>query len=232
MKNNFLIISFLVSFFYFPSLMALELELGVGARSMGQVVEVGKKLGNSFNVRIAIGNDYESGDIEYSSSDEIEVESVLSGDVGQWSASHSSLLIDYHPWQGNFRLTLGLTDNSLTWSAKNNGAISIGGNSISQDVVDSVEAEVQFTDGMSPYIGLGWASGFDKIKGFSFNGDIGVFATSDFVVLFDANCIDGQAISAGCQKAKEDAKDEIKELEADEKISLLPLVGLGVSYKF
>ena len=226
MKNKLLIISF----FYFPSLMAFE--LGVGARSMGQVVEVGKKLGNSFNVRIAIGNDYESGDIEYSSSDEIEVESVLSGDIGQWRASHSSLLIDYHPWQGNFRLTLGLTDNSLAWSAKNNGAISIGGNSISQDVVDFVEAEVQFTDGMSPYIGLGWASGFDKIKGFSFNGDIGVFATSNFVVLFDANCIDGQVNSAGCQKAKQDAKDELKELQADEKISLLPLLGLGVSYKF
>ena len=232
MKNNFLIVSFLVSFFYFPSLMAFE--LGVGARSMGQVVEVGKKLGNSFNVRIAIGSDYESGEIEYSSSDEIEVESVLSGDIGQWSASHSSLLIDYHPWRGNFRLTLGLTDNSLTWSAKNNGAVSIGGNSISQNVVESVEAEVRFTEGISPYIGLGWSSGFDKVKGFSFNGDVGVFATSDFVVLFDANCIDAQTSSpgSGCRKAKQDAKDELKELQADEKISLLPLVGLGVSYKF
>jgi hypothetical protein len=91
--------------------------LGLALGQWGQVVEVGKKLGNSFNVRIAIGSDYESGEVEYSSSDEIEVESVLSGDVGQWRASHSSLLIDYHPWQGNFRLTLGLTDNSLTWSA-------------------------------------------------------------------------------------------------------------------
>ena len=72
MKNNFLIISFLVSFFYFPSLMAFE--LGVGVRSMGQVVEVGKKLGNSFNVRRAVGSDYDSGEIEYSSSDEIEVD--------------------------------------------------------------------------------------------------------------------------------------------------------------
>jgi hypothetical protein len=230
MKNKLLVLSFLVSFFYLPNLMALE--LGVGARSMGQVVEVGKKLGDSFNVRIAIGSDYESGEIEYNSTDEIEVESILSGDVGQWSASHSSLLMDYHPWQGNFRLTLGLTDNSLTWSAKNNGAVSIGGNPIDQGVVDSVEAEVQFTDGMSLYIGLGWASGFDKVKGFSFNGDIGVFATSNFVVLFDANCIDGQVISAGCEAAKQDAKDELAELQADEKISLLPLVGLGVSYKF
>ena len=230
MKNKFLVLSFFLSIFYLPSLMALE--LGVGARSLGQVVEVGKKLGDSLNVRIAIGSDYESGDIEYSSANEIEVESVLSGDIGQWSASHSSLLMDYHPWQGNFRLTLGLTDNSLRWSAKNNGAVSIGGNPIAQGVVDSVEVEVQFTDGISPYIGLGWASGFDKVKGFSFNGDIGVFATSDFVVLFDANCIDGQLISAGCEAAKEDAKDELKELQADEEISLLPLVGLGVSYKF
>jgi hypothetical protein len=230
MKNKVLIISFLVSLFYFPGLMAFE--LGVGARSMGQVVEVGKKLGNSFNVRIAIGSDYESGDVEYSSSNEIEVESVLSGDIGQWSASHSSLLMDYHPWQENFRLTLGLTDNSLTWSAKNNGTVSISGNTISQDDVDSVEAKVQFTEGVSPYIGLGWASGFDKVKGFSFNGDIGLLVASDFVVLFDANCIDGHSSSAGCQQAKENAKDEIKELQTDEKISLLPLVGLGVSYKF
>lgn len=230
MKNKFLVLSFFLSIFYLPSLMALE--LGVGARSLGQVVEVGKKLGDRFNVRIAIGSDYESGDIEYSSANEIEVESVLSGDIGQWSASHSSLLMDYHPWQGNFRLTLGLTDNSLKWSAKNNGAVSIGGNPIAQGVVDSVEVEVQFTDGISPYIGLGWASGFDKVKGFSFNGDIGLFATSDFVVLFDANCIDGQLISAGCEAAKEDAKNELKELQADEEISLLPLVGLGVSYKF
>lgn len=199
---------------------------------MGQVVEVGKKLGNSFNVRMAIGSDYESGDVEYSSSNEIEVESVLSGDVGQWSASHSSLLIDYHPWQGNFRLTFGLTDNSLTWSAKNNGAVSIGGNSISQDDVASVEAKVQFTEGVSPYIGLGWASGFDKVNGFSLNGDIGLLVASDFIVLFDANCIDGQASSVGCEAAKQGAKDELAELQADEKISLLPLLGLGVSYKF
>jgi hypothetical protein len=230
MKNTLLIISFLVSLFYFPGLMAFE--LGVGARSMGQVIEFGKKLGNSFNVRIAIGSDYESGDVEYSSSNEIEVESVLSGDIGQWRASHSSLLVDYHPWQGNFRLTLGLTDNSLTWSAKNNGAVSIGGNPIPQDVVDSVEVEVQFTKGVSPYIGLGWASGFDKVKGFSFNGDIGLLVASDFIVLFDANCIDGQASSEECEAAKQDAKDELKELQTNEKISLLPLVGLGVSYKF
>ncbi len=230
MKNKVIIISIFGFFFYMPSLMAFE--LGVGVRSMVQVVEVGKKLGNSFNVRIAIGSDYESGNVEYSSSNEIEVESVLSGDVGQWSASHSSLLIDYHPWQQNFRLTLGLTDNSLTWSAKNIGAISIGGNSISQDVVDSVEAEVQFTEGVSPYIGLGWASGFDKVKGFSFNGDIGLLVASDFIVLFDAICIDGQASSAGCETAKQDAKDELKKLQTDEQISLLPLVGLGVSYKF
>lgn len=230
MKNKFLVLSFFISIFYLPSLMALE--LGVGARSLGQVVEVGKKLGDRLNVRIAIGSDYESGDVEYSSANEIEVESVLSGDIGQWSASHSSFLMDYHPWQGNFRLTLGLTDNSLRWSAKNNGAVSIGGNPIAQDVVDSVEVEVQFTDGISPYIGLGWASGFDKVKGFSFNGDIGVFATSDFVVLFDANCIDGQVISAGCEAAKQDAKDELAELQADEEISLLPVVGLGISYKF
>jgi hypothetical protein len=229
MNIKIFVLSMVLSFFHFN---ALAYELGLGAKSMGQVVEVGKKIGSSFNVRIAIGSDYQSGDIEYSSSDEIEVESVLSGDIGQWNASHTSALIDYHPWQGNFRLTIGLADSALKWTAKNNGAVSIGGNPIPQDVVDSVEVEVQFTDGISPYLGFGWATGFDKVNGFSFNGDIGVFAASDFVVLFDANCVEGQITSPGCEAAKQDAKDELAELQADEKISLLPLIGLGVSYKF
>ena len=87
---------------------------------------------------------------------------------------------------------------------------------------------------MGYHLTLDWAGpqGLIRSKVFSFNGDIGLFATSDFVVLFDANCIDGQLISAGCEAAKEDAKNELKELQADEEISLLPLVGLGVSYKF
>jgi hypothetical protein len=232
MKNKILVLSFLVSFFYLPSLIALE--LGVGARSMGQVVEVGKKLSDSFNVRIAIGSDYESGEIEYRSSDEIEVESVLSSDIGQWNVSHSSALIDYHPWQGNFRLTLGLTENSLSWMVKNSNVdlFAFNEKTYGDDIVESTELEVQFTDGLSPYVGFGWATGFDKVSGFSFNGDIGVFVTSDFVVLFDANCVKEQATTEGCKSVKQDGKDELAELQANEKISLLPLLGLGVSYKF
>jgi len=232
MKVKFFVLSVIVSFFHHSNTLAYE--LGVGARSMGQVVEVSKKVGDSFNVRIAIGSDYDSGDIEYSSSDEIEVESVLSGDIGQWNASHSSALIDYHPWQGNFRLTLGLTENSLSWMVKNTDVDSFTFNdkTYGNDIVESTELEVQFTDGMSPYLGFGWATGFDKVSGFSFNGDIGVFAASDFVVLFDANCIKGQATTEGCETVKQDAKDELAELQEGEKISLLPLIGLGVSYKF
>lgn len=232
MKVKFFVLSVIVSFFHHSNTLAYE--LGVGVRSMGQVVEVSKKLGDSFNVRIAIGSDYDSGDIEYSSSDEIEVESVLSGDIGQWNASHSSALFDYHPWQGKFRLTLGLTENSLSWMVKNTGVDSFTFNdkTYENDIVESTELEVQFTDGISPYVGFGWATGFDKVSGFSFNGDIGLFVTSDFIVLFDANCVKEQATSAGCETVKQDAKDELKELQTDEQISLLPLVGLGVSYKF
>ena len=62
MKIIIFVLSVFLSFFYHTSILAYE--LGVGARSMGQVVEVGKKLGDSFNVRIAIGSDYDSGDIE------------------------------------------------------------------------------------------------------------------------------------------------------------------------
>jgi hypothetical protein len=232
MKNKCIILPLFVTCFYLPNLMALE--MGVGAKTMGQVVEVGQKLGNSFNVRLAVASNYESGEVEYSSSDKIEVDSVLSGDIGQWNVSHSSLLIDYNPWKGNFRLTLGLTDSSLTWLVVNSGVESyiINGNPTPRNIVDSTELEIQFTDGISPYLGMGWASGFDKEKGFSFNGDIGVIATSDFLVLFDASCVAGQIFSSECEQVKEDVKQELNDLQSEEELSLLPLLGLGISYKF
>lgn len=216
MRNKLLTLSFLVSSFYLPSLMAFE--LGVGTRSMGQVVELGNNLGESFNVRIAFAADYKSGDVEYNSPEEIKVESVLSGEIGQWKTSHSSLLIDYHPWQRNFRFSLGLSDSSLTWKAKNSGAVSIGGNPIPEGVLDSVVAEVQFTDGVSPYIGLGWATGFDKANGLSFNGDFGLLVATNFVVLFDANCIEGQVVSEGCEVANKMLKTSLQSFRIVKKL--------------
>jgi hypothetical protein len=232
MNIKVLILSFFASSFYLPSLMAYE--IGIGVSSMGQVVELGKKLGDSFNVRIAVASDYESGDIEYGSSEEIEVKSVLFGDIGLWNVSHSSLLFDYHPWQGALRLTFGLTDNSVSWAVENTNVNSFAFNdkTFSGDIVESTELEVQFTDGVSPYLGLGWATGFDKVKGFSFNGDIGVLGTSDFVIMFDANCIGTRVDSNDCKDVKQNVKEELKNLKAEEKINLIPVLGLGVSYRF
>ena len=79
---------------------------------------------------------------------------------------------------------------------------------------------------------MGWASGFDKEKGFSFNGDFGVMATSDFLVLFDASCVAGQVFSTECEVVKGDVKQELEDLQFEEEFSLLPLMGLGISYKF
>lgn len=232
MKNKLLILSFFISSFFQPSLLAYE--VGIGARSMGKVIEVGKKIGDSLNLRLAVASDYETGDIQYSTSDEIQVDSILSGDLGQWNTSHSSLLIDYHPWEGSFRLTLGITDNLLTWSVLNSQveSFTINGNPTPDGIVESTELEIWFTDGVSPYFGMGWASGFGKSKGFSLNGDIGVMTTSDFVVMFDANCVAGKIFSSECEQIKEDVKKELEELQSEEKINLLPLIGLGISYKF
>lgn len=232
MRFKFLTLFILLSFFNVPDVKALE--LGVGIRSMGQIVELGQKLGNSYNVRIAIGRDFEWGESQYASTEEIEVDSVLTGDIGQWSTAHASLLIDYHPWQGNFRMTLGLTDSSLSWSVENNDvdSFTFNGDTYDNNIVDYTELKVQFTDGVSPYIGIGWATAFDKEKGFSFNGDIGLLLASDFFVQFDANCVADQILTTECNEVKSSALEELQSLQSEEKINLLPLLGLSMSYKF
>lgn len=232
MKIKVIVASVFLSFFTLSN--AIAFELGAGLRSMGPVVELGKKFGNNFNIRAAIGNDYASGESEYSSSEELKVSSILSGSMGQWDLSHASLLVDYHPWQGNFRITFGAMDSTLRWFVENRDVESFSFNdqNFSNTVVSSTELDVQFTDGISPYLGIGWATGYDKEKGFSFNGDFGLVGISDFMIRFDANCVAGQILSDACVEVKQNAKKELEQLQLDEILSFLPLAGMGISYKF
>ena len=55
-------------------------------------------------------------------------------------------------------------------------------------VIESTELMLQLTDGISPYFGFGWSTGFDREKGFSISGDIGFYYAINFDIEFSANC--------------------------------------------
>ena len=209
------------------------MEFGVGARNFGLMYELGNKFSDSFNFRIALGGfDIES-DGAVNSAKTPSLEDVFLTESVSMEAKQFSALIDYHPSQGGFRFTSGVTHSLMVFEVVNfgNRGFIIGNQVFSDAIVDSTELRVQLADGVSPYFGIGWASGFSQQKGFSFNGDIGFIFSSNFEVEFTTRCSD-KATSYQCKKLKTNTRKEQLNLEQDFQMNFLPVLGLGFSYKF
>ena len=96
-------------------------ELGFGVKSLGPYVEVGHKFSDSFNIRAGIsGYDYSSSE-NADSSDVPSITTMYLNDSASLDMRQLSLLIDYHPWQGDFRFTGGITDNKIIFAVHNKG---------------------------------------------------------------------------------------------------------------
>jgi hypothetical protein len=77
----------------------------------------------------------------------------------------------------------------------------------SDKVLESTDLRLQLTNGVSPYFGFGWSSGFDNEKDFSVNGDIGFYYAVNFDIEFSANCTE-YVSKLKCARAKRNAKKE------------------------
>ena len=100
----------------------------------------------------------------------------------------------------------------------------------SDQVIDSTD-QLQLTNGISPYFGIGWSKGFDRGKGFSFSGDLGFYYAADFDVNFSAACSENST-RLQCVMVRIKAKKELYYLGQDSEMQLLPMFGMGLAYKF
>jgi hypothetical protein len=139
-----------------------------------------------------------------------------------------SVLFNYHPFSGTFRITAGamLNNNELSMAAKPNATYNINGNNIPAADVGNLEATVDF-DNIVPYVGIGLGSGASS--GLSFTLDVGVLLQGEPNVdlestggLFSNDPI-FQAELAQEEKAAEDDIDGF---------DVYPVVAVGMSYRF
>jgi hypothetical protein len=212
---------------------AKSIEIGYGFRSQGPTFEIGYKFGDSLNVRLG-SSEFTNWDSLVTNNLEIpSLNDIIFNQSGSIELKQLSALIDYYPWQGDFRFTGGITDNRIIFEAINYGDDEfIFNNRIFSDhAVDSTELVIQLTDGVSPYIGIGWSTGFDRHSGFSFSGDLGFYYAVDYAVNFSAQCSDN-ATRFECTKVKTSARKEMHKLKQELELLLLPMVGMGFSYKF
>ncbi|GIZ53115.1 hypothetical protein [Noviherbaspirillum aridicola] len=144
-------------------------------------------------------------------------------------------LLDWYPAKDSgFRVTAGLAFNGNKIEARGepdaSGNFTIGGNTYSAATAGTVKGKVSFNK-IAPYLGLGYGSGGDREKGWSFSTDVGVlFQGSARTTLSSSGCSAG---AAACSQLSADLARENRELrkEAD-RFRLYPVVRIGVSYKF
>ncbi|MDG2018649.1 MAG: hypothetical protein P8J25_04295 [Porticoccaceae bacterium] len=230
-KNTPLLLIFLL--FCFAPAQVVAFELGVGARNFVVMYEIGNKFSDSFNFRLALGGLEANANDDINSAETPDLDDILLNQSVDLELEQLSGLIDYHPWQGAFRFTGGVTHSKMILNSVNfgDGEFIIGNRVFNDNIVDSTSLRVQLANGISPYFGFGWASGFGKEKGFSFNGDIGFIFSNNIEIDFTAQCSDS-ATNYQCKKVKSSVRKERLDLEQDLQLNFLPVVGFGLSYKF
>jgi hypothetical protein len=224
---------FLFCILYLISSSTASFELGYGLGSMGFKYEVGHKFSESFNLRLG------SSEFEFIASDGVytngvpTISDMLFNQNTTFDLNQLSLLFDYHPWRADLRFTGGITKNKILLEVVNHGdsEFNINNYSFSDQIVDLTELTMQLTNGMSPYFGIGWSTGFDQNSGFSFSGDLGFYYAVDFALNFSAEC-KAEAAAVDCSKLRTETLSQQRKLRRDLKPLILPNFGVSLSYKF
>ena len=149
----------------------------------------------------------------------------FSGDVGDFGAGSKlnididwnsvQLVGDWYPGDGGFRLSGGVVFNNNKITISGTGTV---GNTPNQ----TVNAEIKMSDGVAPYLGIGYSIRPKAAKGFGFNYDLGVMFQNPKSTL---------TASGGASQADINAQNA-KVQDAIDKLKVMPVLAIGVSYSF
>jgi len=148
-------------------------------------------------------------------------------------------ILDYHPTGGEFRLSVGLYKNSnkidVNSTGINNSDVEIGGRRYDLSKA-TLNTNVGFKS-TAPYIGLGWGNAVDSSSKFSITTDFGILFQGQPEVKLSTtgNVIDKQTGTKADVSVlnAELAKEEENLNDSDlKKFKLLPVISLGMNYRF
>lgn len=149
---------------------------------------------------------------------------------GDLNLHRVGLFADYFPFSGGFRLTGGVTLNKaelkLNSNLVNGRNVTIGDQSYTPDGSEYLNVQVKMPAVM-PYIGIGWGHQASE-KGWGFVADLGV-SVGKATLDYQTNLI----AKSGGAITQADVDKEVSELrDSVGKVTVLPQISLGVSYKF
>jgi len=143
----------------------------------------------------------------------------------------AGVLLDYYPFENNFRLSSGLyyNGNGFTGNIKPSAGtdIDIDGTSYSTSDIGSLDSELSFNP-IAPYLGIGWGNDAHD-KGWGFTFDLGAMYHGAGTADLKANVINNVI----AQQIEADIAAEEKSINDDlAKFKIYPVVAIGINYTF
>lgn len=142
----------------------------------------------------------------------------------------SSVKLDYFPFAGRFFLSAGIMmpdiDASVTGNPQDGSVYELNNRSYNASEIGSVIGNATLTDGVQPYVGVGWRSSHKA--GLALFSELGLVATDTDVSLRTSSNLESvdpvlqQDIRAEEQKLKDDI----------DKLPVFPVAVFGITYTF
>lgn len=150
---------------------------------------------------------------------------------GKLKLKSELLLLDWHPFEGRFRLTGGVVANGnkfdLLAKPSPTGTYDINGHTYTAAQVGSLSGKVDFPS-TAPYLGIGWGDSTQS-AGLHFIGDIGVIAQGSPKAKLTATggtYSNDPNVQADLKKAESDLQTKLNDFK------VYPVVQLGIAYRF
>jgi hypothetical protein len=216
------LLALLTSWFLFHASMASaegNLALGLKGGSTGLGLEATYRVAPMLNLRAGGAGFLYSGNFEQDGND-FSVDARLAS---------ASLLADFHPFRGSFRISAGGLLNFNQLKGKATGDLDIDGTTYQNGVLN---AEVDFNT-LAPYVGLGWGNAFRGGR-LTFMTDIGVIYAGSPSLSLDASVpgLDANQTAQLETNLAEEKANLQSELDNLPWLQFYPVVTLGLSYRF
>lgn len=195
--------------------------IGVGLKlgTLGAGLEVTKGFTNYINGRAS----FQGFSYDYNASEGgVDYE-------GSLDLSSGALFLDWHPFKGSIRFTLGgvFNNNEMMLKAEPAVTYNIGGTTYTVTDVGTLKGAVAF-DSFSPYVGMGWGNAVEDKQFYTVSLDIGVLFQGSPAgkLTADGLLATNPAFLSNLKLEEEELNDSLKNFQ------FYPVISLGLAYHF
>jgi hypothetical protein len=202
-----------------PSWAVADIGVGVKVGTLGAGVELTKDFSSRFNGRVGFNT---------LKLDRSGTEDDINYDINL-ELSSVTLLLDWHPFNGGFRVTGGaaVNNNELALVGKSNTSYTIGDNTYTPAEVGTLTGDVTF-DNLTPYLGIGWGNAVGEDDKITFALDIGVLfqGSTEAKLSADGSLASDPTFQADLAKEEQNLNQSLDDFE------LYPVISAGIAYHF